>query len=427
MPVVANWEQPFRKGAGGEVTGQVTLSAETIAAFNIDLPRGLLNGSTSADFELALPRDGAAELELTSELAGLGLSVPALNWRKGRGSTGALAARVVLGDVPDVEAISLDAAGLTLDGTLNLGANGDFRSATFTEARVGDWLDSSVRLTPGANGTEIDVRGGVFDLRRFESGGSGGGASDRTASSIDLNLDRLIVTDGIVLRPIQGQLRQTSGGLEGEFQARVNGGTPIQGRLTPANGGTAVRISSGDAAGVIRDAGLTPNGQFGSLDLVLTPVFGAAPGNYDGQFLIEDMRLRKAPLMADLLDAISVVGLIDQLQGPGIKFSNIDGRFRLTPRRLQVLEAAAVGPSIGISADGNYDIARKNLDIRGVISPVYFLNGIGSIFSRRGEGLFGFNYRVSGGADDPRIGVNPLSILTPGMFRRMFRAAPPEG
>ena len=92
-----------------------------------------------------------------------------------------------------------------------------------------------------------------------------------------------------------------------------------------------------------------------------------------------------------------------------------------------MLEAAAIGPSIGISADGNYDIARKNLDIRGVISPVYFLNGIGSIFSRRGEGLFGFNYRVSGGTDNPRVGVNPLSILTPGMFRRMFRAAPPEG
>jgi len=425
VPVFANWEQPFRKGAEGVVTGQVALSPETVAAFDVDLPRGLLNGSAAADFKLALPAEGAAELELTSNLAGLGLSVPSLNWQKGRRATGALSTRVILTEVPDVQAFSIDAAGLSLDGTLDFSANG-FRSATFREAKIEDWLDSSVRLVPQANGTNVTVQGGVFDLRRFESGGSSG-SSGRDAGIIDLNLDRLIVTDGIVLRPIQGQLRQTADGLEGEFQARVNGGTPIQGRLTPANGGTAVRISSGDAAGVIRDAGLTPNGQFGNLDLVLTPVADAAAGHYDGQFLIENMRLRKAPLMADLLDAISVVGLIDQLDGPGIKFTNIDGRFRLTPRRLQVLEAAAVGPSIGISADGNYDIARKKLDIRGVISPVYFLNGIGSIFSRRGEGLFGFNYRLSGGTNDPRIGVNPLSILTPGMFRRMFRAAPPEG
>ncbi len=428
VPLSANWRQSFGEGAedGGVVTGRVTISSETVAAFDIDLPRGLITGSTSADYELALPVEGAAELELTSELTGLGMSVPSVNWQKRRGSSGALAARVILNDVPDVERFSLDAAGLSVDGTLDFSANG-FRGATFNTVRVGDWFDSSVTLTPGANGIDIGVRGGVFDLRSFESGDGSGGSRSSDAGTIDLNLDRLVVTGGIVLRPIQGQLRQRAGGLEGEFQARVNGGTPIQGRLTPANGGTAVRITSGDAAGVIRDAGLTPNGQFGNLDLVLTPVVGAAAGTYDGQFLIEDIRLRKAPLMADLLDAISVVGLIDQLDGPGIKFSNIDGRFRLTPRRLQVLEAAAVGPSIGISADGNYDLVRKKLDIRGVISPVYFLNGIGSIFTRRGEGLFGFNYRVTGGTDNPKIGVNPLSILTPGMFRRMFRANPPEG
>jgi len=82
---------------------------------------------------------------------------------------------------------------------------------------------------------------------------------------------------------------------------------------------------------------------------------------------------------------------------------------------------------MGISADGIYDFGRKALDMRGVISPVYFLNGIGSIFTRRGEGLFGFNYRVVGQVSDPRVNVNPLSILTPGMFRRIFRAAPPRG
>ncbi len=82
---------------------------------------------------------------------------------------------------------------------------------------------------------------------------------------------------------------------------------------------------------------------------------------------------------------------------------------------------------MGISADGLYDFTSERLDVRGVISPVYFLNGIGSIFTRRGEGLFGFNYRVRGSVQNARTSVNPLSILTPGMFRRIFRAAPPEG
>jgi hypothetical protein len=60
--------------------------------------------------------------------------------------------------------------------------------------------------------------------------------------------------------------------------------------------------------------------------------------------------------------------------------------------------------------------------LQGVISPIYLLNGVGQIFSRRGGGLFGFNYR----ADRHRlmrrnVSVNPLSVLTPGMFREIFR------
>jgi hypothetical protein len=47
------------------------------------------------------------------------------------------------------------------------------------------------------------------------------------------------------------------------------------------------------------------------------------------------------------------------------------------------------------------------------------------VLTRRGEGLFGFNYRLRGTADDPQVSVNPLSILTPGMFRDIFRRPPP--
>ena len=42
------------------------------------------------------------------------------------------------------------------------------------------------------------------------------------------------------------------------------------------------------------------------------------------------------------------------------------------------------------------------------------------------EGLFGFNYTMTGTPDDVSVRVNPLSILTPGMFREIFRAPPPK-
>ncbi len=428
VPLTANWRQPFGEGAddGGRITGEIALSPETMSSFNIPLPDGLLQGRTTAQYDLTLPITGAPDLALTSDLTGLALAVPSINFRKPASSDGELVARLSLGDVPEFREFKVATDGLSLDGTLNFSDAG-FRSATFSEVRVDDWLDARLSLTPQGAGTAIAITGGTFDLRRFESGSSGGGRRGSDGGTIEVNLDRLIVSDSVTLSPIRGKIKQGPFGLSGQFQARVNGGTPIAGTLSPANGGTAIRIQADDAAGVIRDAALTPNTQLGNLDVVLTPVAGAPPGTYDGQFLIENIRLRNAPVMADLLDAISVVGLLDQLSGPGIKFSSIDGRFRLTPRRIQILEAAAVGPSIGVSADGLYDFSSKRLDVRGVISPVYFLNGIGSIFTRRGEGLFGFNYRVRGSVKDPQVRVNPLSIFTPGMFRRIFRSPPPRG
>ena len=64
--------------------------------------------------------------------------------------------------------------------------------------------------------------------------------------------------------------------------------------------------------------------------------------------------------------------------------------------------------------------------MQGVLSPIYMLNGIGSIFTRKGEGLVGFNFTLKGPAEAPRVGVNPLSLLTPGMFREIFRRPPPQ-
>ena len=39
---------------------------------------------------------------------------------------------------------------------------------------------------------------------------------------------------------------------------------------------------------------------------------------------------------------------------------------------------------------------------------------------------FGFNYQIAGVGDDLRIEVNPLSILTPGVFRELFNTPMPE-
>ena len=82
---------------------------------------------------------------------------------------------------------------------------------------------------------------------------------------------------------------------------------------------------------------------------------------------------------------------------------------------------------MGISMDGLYDMQNRRLDMQGVVSPFYVVNGLfGALFAPRREGLFGFSYRLTGSPEDSDVSVNPLSILTPGIFREIFRRPPPE-
>jgi len=97
-------------------------------------------------------------------------------------------------------------------------------------------------------------------------------------------------------------------------------------------------------------------------------------------------------------------------------------------------QSSAVGASLGLTMEGTYEFAKQKMDMRGVITPIYLLNGLleqskifGGLFGRKkGEGLFGFTYTLKGNVDAPKVGVNPLSILTPGLFREIFRQPIPK-
>jgi hypothetical protein len=203
----------------------------------------------------------------------------------------------------------------------------------------------------------------------------------------------------------------------------VNGAAPIRGTLVPIDGRSAVRIVSNDAGSLLRATGLLRNAYDGDMQLTLIPA--GVEGSYNGTLVGSGLRVRDAPALASLLDAISVVGLLNQMRGQGLLFSDVDAKFRLTPNQVILNQSSATGPGLGISMDGIYASASRSMDFQGVISPFYLLNGIGSVLTRPGEGLIGFNFNLRGPVDNPQVLVNPLSALTPGMFRDIFRRTPP--
>lgn len=427
VPFDGRWTRPMDEpGAASLAEGVMELSPRTLKTFGVGLPEGTLRGQGQGAFRVRLAPDAPPELDLESDLAGIGLSVPQIGWRLGPAQTGRLAISARLGgEEVEVEQLSLSGGGLSAEGQVTARADEGLVRARFDRLSVGGWLDAPVTLTgrgPGA-APAVAVTGGWLDLRTAEFGGGGGGRAPAASPvPIELRLDRLQISDTIALTGFRGRFALL-GGLDGTFSGRVNGGTPVAGRAVPQRGRSAFEITSGDAGGVLRDAGLLRQVSGGSMALRLVP--GEGEGRFEGALDVTDTRVKDAPAIAALLNAVSVVGLVDELAGQGIQFTDVDARFSLGPSQVTLYEASAVGPSIGLSMDGRYDLPSSRLAMQGVISPVYLLNGIGSVVSRRGEGLLGFNYRLTGPARDPQVSVNPLSVLAPGILRDVFRASPP--
>lgn len=418
----ATWRQELGQTppVAGNVSGQVEISAQTMQALGLDFAPDTVFGKGSGRFEVSLPHGGTPELTFSSNLRGVGISLPDLAWSKTPSSTGTLELTARLEEAPVVNSLNFDAPSLTAQGTVQSKLGGGLDRADLSYVSLAGWLQGAIELTGRGDATPaVNMTSGRIDLRRipFESGSSTGGNTP-----ITLNLSQLQVTDTIALSGFQGDFT-TTGGFNGKFSGLLNGGTPITGVVVPQREGLAMRVRSKDAGGVLRSSGILDNGDGGSFEMTLVPT--ATVGDYQGQLNIERIRIKRGPAILGLLNGVSLVGLIDELSGQGLLFSEVEADFILGPQYMTLNSLSAVGASIGVSLEGLYNLNTDVLDMRGVLSPIYLLNSVGSILTRKGEGLLGFAFRIRGSSSDPKVSVNPLSALAPGFLREAFRGKKP--
>mgnify|MGYP001113056130 CR=1 FL=1 len=425
VPATGQWSRALgTENRTSRIEARVTLTPDDFSRLGIILPDGMVSGRMQADVAVDFAPQQPPVLSLQSDLVGMGVSLPPLGWRLRPDQSGDLTLQADLGPAPSVPQIELRGGGLTLTGSVDLNPGGGFAQLTADSLQVGQWLDVSGALISRGSGQapRIEVSSGVLDVRRApriqqSSAGLGG--------PIDVTLNRLQVTEGIALTGLRADLT-SDGGLSGPFNAQVNGAAAVTGTLVVTGNGPSVRIVADDAGAALRAAGLFDGVFGGNMELRLNAT-GAA-GTYDGQFTMRnEPRLRGAPAVAELLNLISVVGLLEQLSQEGINLGGVDARFRITPDRIVLSQGTAVGPSMGLSMDGIYYTAARQFDMQGVISPLYLINGaMGAFVAARREGVFGFTYRLRGAPENIDVSVNPLSIMVPGIFRDIFRRPSPD-
>lgn len=343
--------------------------------------------------------------------------------------------------------------GLTASGRIRLSRDNQIAEINLPRLQIEGRSDAhltAVRASDG--GLDVNVGGALFDAQPFMNTGdppeaAAGSAAARQRQQqaqsdppvrAHIAVDRLKMRGGATLSDAVVDVITGRGALVSLIaEGRSPGDKPFSLALgpRPTDPSGHIRFRSEDAGFAMRALTGAENIVGGTATAEGDWRVGP-PSQARFNVRLRDFQVVRLPAMARLLSSAgSLTGLVEMLNGDGIGFTALDAQMVYANNRVSFTEGRMAGPSLGLTGSGVYDISADNLDVDGVVAPSPGLNSmlgnvplVGQLFvSRRGEGVVGMTYSINGPVAGPRVGVNPLSALTPGILRRIFEPATPRG
>ncbi len=410
---------------------QATLEGPQLTA--LGLPgEGFVEGPVYAELHLvgrgAAIADGVGFFDLREADIG----IDEIGWSKPVGEQAVLDVelRTVDGRLV-VDSFSLMGGGLEAVGNFSLDSENSLSLFNFSRLDIGETrLKAQARRTPDGI-LDVEISGEAFDARPlFHAVLSGGDAGHRLPDlDVSMSVDRVVTENSVELRNLSGTLRhQADRWIGAKLSASFENDKVVEVSLERTASKRHLSITSGDAGRVVLGLDVYNSGIGGTLSLTAMIDDAVAGGPVVGDLSVADFRILDAPVLTRILTIGSLTGIGDLLQGEGITFNELTVPFTLREGLLEISGARAHGAAIGFTLDGWVDNDRELLDLDGTIIPAYTLNSllakmpiIGTILAGPGgEGVFAFTYKVSGPRDEPKVTVNPLSALAPGILRALF-------
>ncbi|MBO0902063.1 hypothetical protein [Jiella sonneratiae] len=389
---------------------------------------------------------GPVDAELTREANGFSASLdlsaatlraPAIGWAKSGGIPGQLTFKLAQnGAVTTIRDAVLKGDGFSATGSAELDEKG-LKSMVLTSLALNRDDSVSARVTRIEGGLGVSVAANSIDVRpilaAIEDKGSGksGAAEAADRLVVELAADRLIGFGGETLEA--ASLRYEAAG--SHVRQAVLGAT-IRGKqvsldFAPSARETpALRLEAGDAGALLRFSGIYDKMRDGRLSVSL----GTRGGAYAGRVLLTDFtlvdeeRLRRlvgtARQNADGLAA----RLGKELPVANAYFDTARATLLWQSGTLEIDNGIVRGPVFGSSFSGTLVDPSGAVDMAGSFMPAYGVNRlfgalpfVGGVLGNGGEGgLIGITYRLEGKLADPTLIVNPISLIAPGIFRRIF-------
>lgn len=449
-PIKIHWINNFYEEDGPSrfhITGE--LDSSTGDVFGVPT-RQILRGPVKFSADAVGDLGGIDTLKVDADFTAADLTFDAFGWRKqseipAKGSLD-LALR---DDGVEVRNAEFSGDALAIEGKGLFGKDGVIEQFDFSRFYLGgaaDFVASAKRTQSGL--LDVTLTGPLLNAAQLirsavEDGGRGKNEeAPEWGAGIILRgrFDELRARGGSVYRDATLDFRRGAENIEGlDFSARTSEGKPLSIVLKETGAvsgpGEVVEARTDDIGALLSGVFSISSVKGGEGYMELRPVRGGdMPGGLAGVLEARNMRVVGAPLLARIFAAGSLDGLADLLNGEGIALDRAYAKFGYKGGVLNIDEARATGPSVGITSAGSITAGDDGaVALNGAVAPAYLVNSlpgkapiIGDIFvNREGEGVVALSYTVAGPSGAPTVTVNPLSALAPGFLRRMFEGRAP--
>ena len=325
--------------------------------------------------------------------------------------------------------LSVDGSGATVRGSVEFDSANELISANFPVFALSDGDKLTLKADRGTDGAlRVAMRGDIYDGRNFVK--STLASTDKAKQKQeDLDLDLKVGTvaghNGETLRGLDLKLSRRGG------RIRTFNMTSKIGRDTPLNGDLRVRardnhqviyFETDDAGALFRFTDMYPRMFGGQMWVAMDPPTQEQSPQV-GTLFIRSFAVRGEPALERVVSgAPGTAGIA------GVDFSEMRADFTRFPGKMAVRDGVVRGPLVGATVEGNIDYTRDDVHLRGTFVPFYGLNNmfgqipIVGLFLGGGnkEGLVGINYEAVGPPGAPRITVNPVSAIAPGLLRKFI-------
>lgn len=328
------------------------------------------------------------------------------------------------------EDLLIDGAGANVKGALEVDNNGDIVSANFPVFSLSEGDKVTVKADRGNdNVLRVVMRGDIYDGRNFVKA-SLAGASDKSKSkSLDVDLDIKIGTvaghNGETLRGLDLKLARRNGTIRTlSMNSKIGRDSPLIGdlRLRARDNHQVVYLETDDAGALFRFTDMYPRMFGGQMWVAMDPPT-AEQAPQVGTLFIRNFVVRGEPALE------RVVSNAPNGAGRGaVDFTEMRADFTRSTGKMSIRDGIVRGPLVGATVEGNIDYVRDQVHLTGTFVPFYGLNNmfgqipIVGLFLGGGsnEGLLGITYEATGSPGAPRLTVNPVTAIAPGLLRKFI-------